>query len=174
MDRYKFRGKPAIEITSELEEHVKDGWVYGSLIGSDLIVGGVVDLDEKYFNTEFWMSVDPATVGQYTGLKDKNGKEIYEGDIVQKIEHDYRMPNTYELLPEIGKEFEGLEVIDFEVDEDGFLSLTTYGYKDVVSLDRFRFWLKSESFGYECEDLEDPKDFVVIGNIHDNPELLEG
>lgn len=60
-------------------------WVHGYLIGTDVIVGDIVDWDDEYFCTEFWYKVEPETVGQYTELHDdsEDQAELFEGDKVQ-------------------------------------------------------------------------------------------
>lgn len=89
-------------------------------------------------------AVLPETVGQYTGLTDKNDKKIFEGDIVK-----YKSNVTY-----LGKFLECIGQVEYNE--------TTASYavnaKDNIGAKNYDY------FPIKCE---------VIGNIHDNPELLE-
>lgn len=94
------------------------------------------------------IEVDSSTVGQYTGLKDKNGKKIYEGDIINWLMH--RMDRT-------GYIEEGR--VEFRTNEQATVVINKFTTKD-----------GRESMRNILNCLNDLK---VIGNIHDNPELLK-
>lgn len=141
MREIKFRGKRL-----DNEE-----WLYGSLLVSHF----KDDKKERYFITQFSGNytfeheVNPTTVGQYTGLKDKNGKEIYEGDIINWLM--YRMDRT-------GYIEEGR--VEFRTNEQATVVINKFATKD-----------GRESVRNILNCLNDLK---VIGNIHDNPELMKG
>lgn len=130
-----FRGKPKNEADYQLfsqtwNDNCKDGFVYGSLVVSKkkvyICVSALCQKNSLINNGITTMiEVIPETVGQHTGLTDKNGKKIFEGDIMRNA------GNVVEFCSD-----------SFCINGDCPLS----------------YWTKTE----------------IIGNIHDNPELLKG
>lgn len=123
-----------------------DNFIYGSL--------GVIceDLCAVYHCHEFIdddiQLVDIGTVGQYTGLTDENGKKIFEGDIVHLYAGEHSISR-----------YKGIDYNALVIFKDGgFCAID--GTEDDYALRRYNF----VSRNLYCE---------VIGNIHDNPELLK-
>lgn len=102
-----FRAQP-IRLLSDFELDCvikyEDKFVYGNLIYDDymdcsLIVGDALEANEEYISIERWTPVDNRTIGMSTGVRDKKGKMIYEGDIVQSHVTDVGGYTNWKELP---------------------------------------------------------------------------
>jgi len=135
-DRYLFKAKTA-KIVGIYNNGIEDGvWVHGSLRCD---VGKYTIFQFENERTDYVeYEIDPDTICQCTGLKDKNGNLIWENDIVK------------------AKYLDGSE----EITEVAYSKNGYSPYSDEYAC---------EGCCCECEVLE----VEVIGNIFDNPELLE-
>lgn len=128
-----FRGK-------DFSGVINQNWCFGSLDTTENDRAIIIYSDR--FGNKCRIFVDPSTVGEYTGLKDKNGQRIFEGDILRLAYHP-----------------EKDVIIEWH---DG----------------RFKFRKRNKLKDYGYESLCCVQNVVdrlkVIGNIHDNPELLGG
>jgi len=134
-------------------------WVCGSLLSFDCCKKAILPSAAKVFKQQGTTTiccnecydVNPDTVGQYTGLADKNGTKIFEGDIVSG--------------EQLGNKIFG--VICWINDIAGFG--VRYRRRDEPTA-----WENSSILRNICRNPKLKFAAEVIGNIHDNPELLEG
>lgn len=160
MREIKFRGK-----------RIDNGeWVYGTVVNSVndkcyMVHGATEDAVNSNNKVDFYFSeVNPDTIGQYTGLKTKEGKEVWEGDILKIKEYD-----NLGMLTFTGDE---LKVFSFQ-DLTGNLRREWKGEIKHGNASFFigDMWLDGLFGDMRCSS--PIYEFEVIGNIHDNPELLE-
>jgi uncharacterized phage protein (TIGR01671 family) len=119
-------------------------WEYGLVSQPHVTEDGIVT---SYYFTKLCedgysshRTVSANTIGQYTGLTDKNGKKIFEGDIVNVNTNKDTLCHRYE------------------------------GRNLVIRFDEYHRFVASGKLEYPlCNHYE----WEVIGNIHDNPELLK-
>lgn len=127
-----FRGKTKVE----------GEWIYGNLLQTDN--GTFVIQNYVPFEGIGKYEVDPKTVCQYTGLTDKNGRKIFEGDIL-KLSAWITNHGEYAVCEYVDSKNEVVEIIGFAL------------------FDVNKKLINSDEWG----------EFEVNGNIFDNPELME-
>lgn len=112
-------------------------WIYGMTISHGTIAR---KRDNLYMEVSEgkWKGVDPETLGQFTGMLDRNGKEIYEGDIVMQ------------------RSYSGVKPMVVRFEQGAFI----VGWHGGSSTQTRPMLIQKR-----CE---------VIGNVIDNPDLLNG
>lgn len=135
------------------------GWVYGSLIADKsrpYIVGEIVEASEDGICPLYWIPVRPETIGAFTTLLDREGKEIYEGDILT-------VPEQYPFFVDNQPNYRAVVEWCYAAWYAPLYSVSSSNAGRAVG-------------GQLDEDGTDEgqrSDWLVVGNVHENPDLLE-
>lgn len=183
---HKYRGK-----------RIDNGqWIVGGLVISSrwryYIVIDNIGIHDDFDHVNFmYVEIDPGTVGEYTGMKDMNGKEICAGDIIEcfYMNLSYQQKGNYPPPNIEVEEYEvvrNVDVVKFEYGSFNFCGLPI-GFDKLTGVEcepdynTLSVRLKSiwdnnidnirEEYPYLT--VENFYNYNIIGNIHDNPELLE-
>lgn len=140
-------------------DHQNGDWVYGLVSCLDKYSAEMTNTDGVS-----GIDVDRETICEYTGVTDKNGTRIFEGDIVRYSDEECYYSEEY-------NEFVG----DIVFEKGAF----GVGSRDELPID-LDYWCDNDNFvslwelywNFNCTFDELPM-LEVIGNIYDNPELLE-
>lgn len=131
-------------------------FAYGGLIRANTEKGNCLAIKDTIYNINNGKVnlipeiIDPESIGQYTELKDKNGKEIYEGDI---------------LTPYVYRNWKKNNIFREEV----IFKNSIFRFKVNKSfIDKISPLYESLKKGKRANN-----EYIIIGNIHENPELLE-
>ena len=143
----KFRGKVFL----------KEEWVYGDLVKTENLCA-IKKANGDYFRPT---QVAPNTVGQYTGLKDCNDKEIYEGDILQLTIPDGSTRHF---------------VVEWTTEDRKLMPLSGFEHDgNDIRISGWCFnWEGHCLYPSVIDGVPDNERMEIVGNIHDNPELLKG
>lgn len=146
MREIKFRGKCS---------HC-DAWAYGNLVdyGEDEMPE-IHGFDPFVEGDDRWreVSVDRDTVGQFIGLQDKKGKDIYDGDII---------------VVEFADKSGGNQLVGWNEETVSWGIMNTYEYQSLKEGDDWPEFKEYTLLAF----LKHAIVYEVVGNIHDNPELM--
>ena len=158
MKEIKFRGFHKCENGNTIiiinGEPVRGKWVYGYYFISErdiedgFVWRDIPQIQQRYGDHYQYFDVIPETIGQYTGLKDKNGKEIYESDVISLDCYSYEEPED---------EYYGEVVYSNH--------LSSFCLRNCEQSDG---WIPICELGGSYTTIT-----TLCGNIHDNPELLK-
>lgn len=151
----RFRGRTFV--SDEWEQQWYYGYLYvDSWKGIPLYEIYMPQTDERHIQPE-WYCVDPETVGECTGLRDKNGELVFEGDI---------------FTPGIPFSSTDIGIVRFGKYDRSQMTSPKFGghlgfYAELYEEDGHPMMASHDIFAYFPAG-------EVIGNIHDNPELIGG